>query len=217
MLFSGDQVDRYVRTFLDVWSLRPRRFMEGIDRNSSRYLGAYQFFFLSLSILFALYVAEISLTQVLSASITGGQGEPPSARAIATWGLTLFVVLFLVNSLVFLAISRLWPVRGTATFTSILKGQCYTVAIVLPFAAVVCLLSPFIVTLNIRESTIIFVGLAWGVVVTFGWQLPAVAFANGVSTGRIVGGLLFWPACLGAVIGAIGVVMIAAGVVARGG
>ena len=200
-MFSSDQVERYIRTFLDCWTLRPRRFMEAIDLNPSRYLTPYRFFFYSLLILFTLFLAEAGLAQTALV-------EVPDPRAIATWALTLFVVFFLVNSLVLRAISRLRPVRGNATLVSILNGQCYTVAIVLPFTAVVFILSPFLAVLGISTCTIILIGFMWSVVVTFGWQLPLAALANGVSTGRIVGGLLLWGACLGAVIGAIGVIVV---------
>ena len=64
-MFSGDQTERYIRTFLEFWSLRPRRFMEALDRNPSRYLTPYQFFSHSLVIVFLLFVAQTALIQVL--------------------------------------------------------------------------------------------------------------------------------------------------------
>ena len=213
-MIPSEKIGRYVITFIDFWKLRPRRFVLSYEESPSKYLPPFQFWGFSLIILFALFVAEIALTIEISVDDVRVMGQKVPAEALATWHLTFLVFLTVVFSLLYRAVSRIWPIRGNATFRSILELQCYTHAILIPLAAFLFLVSPFIG----KESRVL-----WGIVVTvvyslltvFPWNLPAVAVANGVSSLRMFAGMLFWVAVLYvfafAILGGIAVVSAGAG------
>ena len=110
-----------------------------------------------------------------------------------------------MNALVFRAISRIWNVRGNATFSSIFEFQCYMVAISLPTMALDLLLGPWLALLVELEilpagsNILILASVAFvidGAGLLF-WNFPRNAIVNGVSTRRVWAGFLFWPAVLG--------------------
>lgn len=186
-------VDRYARTFIDFWTLRPRKFMSKFDQDSSKYLSPYQFLYVSLCFTFFVFISEIGLT---ATALRPGY-HPASASA--GWSLSVFGLMFALNSLAFRTVSRVWPIRGSATFSSIFEIQCYTMAIYVPLMLLGLVLSPLSsVPLSFNIQWIVFaIGFVYGIPVFFLWQIPAVAIANRVSSARVIAGFLFWSAVLG--------------------
>ena len=212
MPLSIEFADHYVKTVLDFWLLRPRGFFAEKNRDPSRYLSPYQFLFATLSIGFVIYVAAFTL------NLSATQADPSSALVSAhvIRLLTFLVVLLFLNSLIFRAISRIWPVRGNATFSSIFGFQCYMQAILLPAMVLDLLLGSLLTELLARETlpawSILIpatVGYVLGVVGLLFWNLPGIAVVNGVSMRRVLAGLLFWSVALGFVVGIVVGVLIA--------
>lgn len=198
MAFWIQFVNRYARTFFDFWCLRPRRFYNAKSSDSKNYLTPYEFLVGSLSIGFPTYFTAFSLAQ---SKIHEVSGQPPvsGAEALAIQFLALLVVLLFVNALLFRAVSRIWPVGGSASFSSIFEIQCYMMAIYLPAMIMDLLLGPTLTGLLARQmvtplSSLIpfLLGLVLGVFGLVFWNLPGVALANGVSTRRMWAGYLFW-------------------------
>lgn len=189
-MISIELLNRYINTFVDFWTLRPRRFVVACEQDPSKYLPPFQFWGISLGITFALFAADITLTMIVDPSDATDTVGLQSADVIALWALTVLVVVTVVYSLFYRAVSRLWPIRGKGTFKSIFSLQCYTQAILIPLAAVLFIVSPFLG--ENRLSFALVVGYFYGLVTGFFWNLPAVAVANGVSTIRTIAGLLFW-------------------------
>ena len=217
MALSIEVAGRYIKTFLDFCSLRPRKFIAAKNRDPSRYLSPYQFFVFSLIIGFFIYGAAFSLNLSVIHEATG---QPPvaSPNALAIQVLAFFVVMLVVNSLVIRAVSRIWPVRGSATFASIFELECYVLGIRLwPSMALTLLLSPWLTALGAQQLLtagntflILFIPSAViGATTTLFWEFPGVAVANGVSTLRVWAGVLFWSVALGSVVGIMFSVLIA--------
>ena len=114
---------------------------------------------------FVIYVAALSLNP------SAIQADPSSLSVSAhvTRLLTVLVVLLFLNSLVFRAISRIWPVRGNATFSSIFEFQCYMYAILLPGMALDLLLG--FVAPEIRLAAGAVIGFTGAVF----WNFPGIA------------------------------------------
>lgn len=210
----GQVAHRFVTTVVDFWRLRPKRFLLKRDQDPSRYLTPYEFLATSLGLGFTMYVATISLIQSEVYKATGDQ-DGTSVEALATRLLAYLVAVLVLNSILFRAISRVWPVRGRATFLSIFQFQCYTLAIFLPGMALDLLFTPLVVAGILRKiipdwSILVLIApiAGIGLVGTLFWEFPGVAFLNGVSTRRLWAGYLFWPAALGAVLGLLIVVLV---------
>ena len=218
-----DVVDRYAKTFFDFWLLRPRGFIAAKNRSPSNYLSPYQFLYACLSIVFVVYVVAVSL--VATVSLVGTVSLEPTAASIASTtlagaisGLLLLVLItgLLWGALVFRTLTRVWPIRGSATFVSIFKFRCYMMAIWLPQIVLILFLSllpvvlvmlkqlseqgPIWNSISVEEISIwtsiavLVIGVISSVLTLFFWELPGIAAVNGVSTLRVWAGLLFWPA-----------------------
>ena len=203
MAFSIDLADRYVKTVIDFWRLRPRRFFPALDTSSTRYLTAPQFLAVSIGLMFAVYAASYALTSTaLERAGAGELIESPDAEALR---IVVFFLANLVAATLFLrGISRVWPIKGSATFESIFKLQCYMMAIFVPVAAVDLLVGPIMAEMIVRgfisETSILInisAGMAIGLLAFILYQVPGVAFLNDTSIGRIYAGLVFWVVALG--------------------
>lgn len=214
MSSSIGNADRYINTFLDFWWLRPRKFIAAKNRDPSRYQSPYQFLVASLKIAFGVYIAIFIVSQSMILETTGqSHVTPPGDHAYIYIVLMIVPAMLFANSLILRAISRIWPVRGCATFSSIFELQCYTLAIRLPAIALL-LITPLFMKyqehgiLPALDITLIFmilhtVDVVIGVASLLFWDLPGAAAVNGVSTPRMWAGLLFWPAVLGFVGGIV--------------
>ena len=202
-------VDRYAKTFRDFCCLGPRKFNAARNNDPSKYLSPYQLLVVSLSIGFLIFGAAISLSQSVTQADSDGQSVP-SPDAIAVYFLAFAVTMLFVNSLIFRAISRIWPIRGSATFRSIFELECYTLAIrMLPPMVLTLVLLPLVTVLmateTVSNSSGILILVAPAIVITLAslifLEFPGIAAVNEVSTGRVWAGFLFWPTALGALLG----------------
>jgi len=139
-----------------------------------------------------------------------GQKPTSSAQALAARVTVFLVVNLVLGSLAFRAISRIWPVKGIASFASIFELQCNMMAIVTPVAAVDILLDPILAELVVRDILPVWsllVQASIGGIVGFAgflfWNMPGVAQLNNVSTSRLWLGFLFWTVVLSVVGGIV--------------
>lgn len=191
MAITVELVDKYAKTFIDFWRLRPRRFFPAVDRSAEKYLTAPQFLVVSLGLVFAMLVASFALVQA-GIDRAGVEMATATPEALAGRMVVFFVANLVVASLVFRAMSRVWPIKGSATFYSIFRLQCYMLSIIVPMAALDLLIGPIVAELIINDVLpvwSIFVqagtGAIVGLVALFVYQIPGLAFLNDVSTGRV--------------------------------
>lgn len=216
MALSLEVTDRFARTFIDFWRLRPKRFLSAVARSPMDYLTPYQFLVASLGIVFAMLVATIALVQGTMQGVTG-QAPVTPAQALAVRTTVFVVANLVVGSLIFRSISRVWPVKGIASFRTIFELQCYMMAIITPLAAIDVLVAPIIAELvgrNITPGWTALLPSGLGLIVGFAgflfWNMPGVAHLNGVSTARLWLGLLFWSLVLGVAGGILAVAVLIA-------
>lgn len=189
--------ERYIKTFIDFLALRPKSFLDARNREPSLYLTPYQFLVLTLIFGFFIYTSYFLLTQLTVHEAPGQAVE--KAKAVAFRMLALFVFLLFVNSLFIRAISRIWPLRGNATFSSIFQFHCYMPAILLPAMMLDLLLGPLLyelIKIKILPAWSFLILLVLGAIIgLFGlifWNIPGIAVINGVSTKRVWASLVFW-------------------------
>ena len=201
-----DLIERYIKTFVDFLALRPKRFFNAKNSDPSLYLTPYQFLVVTLIIGFFIYVSAYLLTQ-LPVHETSGQ-HTKYAQAFAYRILALLLLIVLVNSILFRAISRIWPLRGNATFSSIFELQCYMLATLLPAMILDLVLGPLFNELIkneiLQESSYLILfnlGNIIGLIGLIFWNIPGVAVVNGVSIKRVWASYIFWSVAVGVVIG----------------
>ena len=209
MVISIELVDNYIRTFIDFWRLRPRKFYLSVTKTPKKYLTAPQFLAASLALEFVLFVAALGLVSTVLKQ-TNTQGVTGESKDIAIQFIVFLVANLLFGSLCFRAISRIWPVRGKAAFLEIFGLQCYMMAIIVPVSGLDLLIGPTItklVSTGILPAWCQLIQLVIGLMVGFAglffWQYPGVAYLNGVSTGRLWFGSLFWSFILGIPVGVV--------------
>ena len=210
-----EYVDRFARTSVDFWRLRPRDFVAATARGDSGYLSPYEFLGVFVSIGATIYTSAFGLA--LAAVQGDGAAATVPVKALTVRLLTMVVAMVVVDALYVRAISRIWPVRGRATFPDILNFRLYALAALLPVMALDLLAGPLVAGLVAQETlpiwSIWLPGIAGGAVglatyiVKF---VPGVAAVNEVSTSRMWAGLLFWPILVG-VSGGVIVVLVALG------
>ncbi len=199
---------KYVSTFLEVWHFRPKVLLLERDRDQS-YLSPSVFLAATLGIVFGSILTAAMLSQLL---IWGSPAEPSltADKAVGVATALLVFLILLVNSLFYRIISPLWPVRGTATFTSMFSVQCYTLAIGVASSAMLSVLYvpllEVLVAAGHLERTASFwipgaIGGLFGTISAF-WSVSGLAVVNGVSTARMWAGLLLWSGLVGFGLGA---------------
>ena len=188
--------NRFGKTIVDFWRLRPREFLASATREDSAYLSPYEF----AGVFIVVGVANYSSTFALSlATIQDGTDASIEALvgALALRTVVLMLVLTVVDTLYIRAISRIWPIRGRGTFTEILAYDLYSLSTLMPLMAVDLLVAPLIA----EQHAIILVaaGILFGVVIMICKEIPGYAAVNGVKIGRMWAGLVFWPFAMSAV------------------
>lgn len=218
MAMTFDVVDRYCVTVVDFWVKRPRKFLESRAVNPDRYLTPPQFLLSCMGIMMILIIANISFYEDLPKDVIEKipalelQAKP---KVLATRQAALMLSLVVFNSITLLVVSRLWPVRGKANLKDILFFQFYLFAVFLPFSVVELLGTPFLLN-YIRsaeqESAVLallimpMIGAIGGSVVGLVYNLPGLAYLNGVSTSRFFWACMLW----GGLMGILLVVLVAA-------
>ena len=191
--------ERYILTSLDFWRLRPRRFMMRREARPSRYLSPVQFLLVSLIIFFGLNFLIFSFPNVReSISWILSSDDPRMYGAVLAVLYT--IVALLLGSILYLAISKLWPIRGPATYLQIIEFQCYMTAISLPMTGLMVVIAPcwrtFVGDGSIGIEDL---GLAinatiilYSILTALFWQWPGIAVLNRTSTARIGLAVVFW-------------------------
>ena len=193
--------DRYIKTYIDFLTLRPRRFIAAKNKDPKRYLPPNQFLVFTLGIGIAIQLSTFTLI------LADSQLATTLARAVAITFAAMLVVVMFLESIFFRAISRIWPIRGIANFSSIFGLQCYMSAFVLP-GMVIDLLGTFLVLIlakGLLAEWKVFLangvaGLLIGILSLLFWNLPGIAAINKVSTRRVLAGYFFWPVALGFIV-----------------
>ncbi|MDD9983239.1 MAG: hypothetical protein OXU81_18090 [Gammaproteobacteria bacterium] len=203
-------LSRYTHTAIDFWRLQPKYFIAAIGREPDRYLAPYPFFVGFLGIEFVLCTALFTVTQ--SEVISVSEQVSAFAQAAAVRQLALITLAIVLNAVVFRALSRVWPIKGSATFRSVFAFQCYMSAIILPLTMLDLLVQPVIVGLNGGSmpewgiGMLVLFGLAVGGFGLLFRNFPGIAYINGVSTTRVFEGYVFWSVVVGVIIGVAAVV-----------
>ena len=205
-----EYVNRFARTVAAFWRLKPRDFVLATARHGGKFLSPYQFLCVFGSIGVIIYTSYF----VLVSGVVQGTAEEsiaPWARALAIRQLVLIVVSAVVTALYHRAISRVWPVRGSASFRSVLSFRIFFLSGLLPIAVLDLLVGPVLFALVARAVLpppavwlLVVVGFVVGVVLEVVKGVPGFAAMNGVSIARAWAGLIFWPGVVGVVVGAIG-------------
>ncbi len=204
-----EQIGRYIRTVIDFWRLRPKRFMAAINDNPTRYLPPLQFLAFTVVIGFFVYSATFFLALLIapetSAQIIqiGSISLEGTARVFAIYVMALIIFILFVETILFRIISNIWPIKGGASFSAIFEFQCYMLATIVPLILLDLLLSPLI-ALEWVVGLKLSLGLLIGILSLLFWQVPGIAIISGVTTGRLWGGVLFWNISLGIGLGIIG-------------
>lgn len=67
MSLPMDVADKYIKTLVDFWTLRPRAFIDKAKKYPDRYLSPAKFFLSTLSIMSLLELTRLSLYRQMSA------------------------------------------------------------------------------------------------------------------------------------------------------
>jgi hypothetical protein len=204
MAISMEVVDKYVKTLVEFWALRPRAFLERRKIEPSRYLSPSQFFLASLSILAVLYLATFSFYKDLPVDIIERYpmlkqtGDPKTYVVVL---LTAVVLGSLLSSVGVKACAALWPIKGRVTFGRIVDFQFYLMAIILPMGTIDLLAAPILLN-YVSESRSPYavyalyvpfiVGYLAGSILWFVYVLPGLSKLYGVSALRMFAGLTLW-------------------------
>ena len=194
-----EQLGRYIRTVIDFWRLRPKRFMAAVNDNPTRYLPPFQFLAFTVVIGFLAYSAAFSLVLLIAAGTSAQIGNISlewAARTLATYVMALMIFILFVETVVFRILSNIWPIKGGASFSAIFEFQCYMLATIVPSILLDLLSSPLMALEwvdKLKGSLAILIGISS----LLFWQLPGIAIINGVTMSRVFGGLLFWNVVLG--------------------
>ena len=194
-------VNQYIKTSIDFWKLRPRKFHERERSDPLRYLPPYQFLWYNLSILFFLFSA--TLVVILTYFEDGW-----IMIIFSSVYMVVLVLDLIINTSLYTLLSKIWPIRGKSTFLSIFKSNCYTSSALIPPAALILIDFSIILVLNGNidhinqtplESSLklfliisIIISVPYTIIVWAVWQIPGIAVVNGVSTSRVFYGFFLW-------------------------
>ena len=189
--------DRYMTTFLDFWRLRPRRFLEVISEERSRYISPAQFLIVSLSLMLLLLVIMNLLIRRDLQAILGY--EPPDPKALAGRAMVFMLSMAVLNALFYRFISPWWPIRCRRVLTEYFWFYCYMMAVYVPIAAVDVLVNPIVFSLVGSHGAPTwllllpgFLGAVFGILCFFLYLNPGIAYINRVSSIRMFLATLFW-------------------------
>lgn len=102
--------------------------------------------------------------------------------------------------------SKSWPIKGIASFKSILDFQIYTFALYTPFSVINLIGVALFISidqnsLEIWESISLLISFSFYSLLMFIYDFPGLAHLNRVSTGKIVFGYFFRSILLGTILG----------------
>jgi hypothetical protein len=197
--FPIELTNRYARTFLDFWRLRPRKFLVLKADKPELYLSPYEFLVISLGLAFSMLIVAASLT--VSAFQTGSGSIASDPKALAGRLVVFSTVMIGLNTVCSTFCSRPWPIRKRPTIVQFFEFNCYMCAVIMPMAAFDVLFDPVVADLVARHVIPLWGGLlllygagaAIGIIYLFTYSIPGLAFIAGVSSSRMAAGLFLWP------------------------
>lgn len=194
-------IEPYLRTFIHTWWLRPRKFMEikANDKRYSQHLAPIPFFLVSLSIIATINLGWFSFDEVRSSfENIFSKGE---VNGFVIFFVSISIILLLINTVIYFAISKLWPLRGEASILQVFEVNCYMTSMQIPLAVIQLLLAPwwsdiFIFSkesnqLKIADEFLIIMYI-YSIIIFLFWFCPFIAFVNNVSTIRVVAATAMW-------------------------
>ena len=121
-----EQLGPYIRTVIDFWRLRPKRFMAAVNDNPTRYLSPFQFLsftvvigFLAYSVAF--FLGLLVLTAAETSARIGDISLEWGSRVLATYVMALIIFILFVQTVAFRILSNIWPIKGGASFLAIFE------------------------------------------------------------------------------------------------
>ncbi len=190
--------EKYIRTFFDFWRLRSRRFIQERKEDASRFMSPYQFLIISIAILSVLNFAANSgdNSDILAASMLPTN---LSGYALATMSTVYAVSYFILASLFYFIIAKLWPIQRSVEFLEVFEFNCYMYAVKLPLYVFNLYLSPWLGQLLLRYETT--TGPLWIVLLVLTvysffiwtiWLWPGIAQLLNMPTFWVVIGSILW-------------------------
>ena len=140
-----EQLGRYIRTVIDFWRFRPKRFMVAVNDSPARYLPPFQFLAFTVFIGFLAYSAAFFLGLLIAAETNAPIGSTSlegESRVLAIYVMALMIFILFVETVAFRILSNIWPIKGGASFLAIFEFQCYMLATTVPLILLDLLLSP---------------------------------------------------------------------------
>jgi hypothetical protein len=204
MAISFDVIDKFTATIIDFWTLRPRKFLESVKNDQSRYLSPPQFLLACLSLISALDFIVLSFYKAMSADTLEHfpflkiKPDP----AIVAGRQTVFLLLILVAQSLIIRGASWWPIKSKATLKNIMYYQFYSLAVSLLFPVLDVILIPLILNyidstksqesinlLHLLPKIYYLIGIILGLIYSF----PGYAKFNRVSTWDMYGAVgVFW-------------------------
>lgn len=197
-----DLVDRYIATALDFWILKPRKFIDNFVSCPQKYLSSGKFLYVSLSIEFVLITSYFAIIMSQYDIKTLVTDQELAAKILAVVNIAAYIALTVFNTIIFYWMSKIWPIKGIASFKSILDFQIYTMALYTPFSvftligsALVILISPS--SFDFWISFNLLIGFSFSFLLMFLYDFPGLGHLNRVSTGKVILSYFFWSILLG--------------------
>ena len=216
----------YARTFIDFWKFRPQKFIAKVEQDPSSYAKPFSFIKQSITLIIVVFlliffavesvgkVEQLVVplqslggqkTEVASSSkeaniVSATEKEIASSTEIAYKYTAALILSLFLSALTYTIISKVWPVRGKASFLCILKFECYTLSITIPYLIIsfivlsALIISPADMEKHAFEWQIYdgVIYLIYALIASAIWEIPGIATINNVSLKRMWGGILLW-------------------------
>lgn len=212
-------VDRYARTFFDMWRLGPRQFLLTQQNSPGTYLSAYQFLVVSLGLILAMTIPAISLSQAEFKDVGDAISTALDPKALASLSIVVLIVELGINSFLYYLCARLPPVRTRPSMSALFEVNCYLLSTAIPITAISSLVMPFVAAFAAYHLVPVWtlfipsgLSLLLGLVLFFVYTNPGMAYVSGVSSARMLAALaLLWviAGLLGVLLGGFAAVLIA--------
>ena len=190
-------IHSYAITFLDIVTLRPKRFLTNRKNNTRQYMGPYQF--LTISIVFMCMITYVgSPYSWLHQTPLFDLRDVPSETREGVKAAAVLVISFLyavVTSLVL----RFWPINKPTRLQSVVELHCYLFVFPVTWLVLELLIAAFlgkdtsIHDLTVAQKYLLLLTNAGYIVVSgIFWYWPGLAHIAGTTTTRVVAGLAIW-------------------------
>ena len=203
-----DAVDKFGKTFFDVWRMRASDFLDLRNDDPTCYLSPYQFLMLCATLALSMLLINIGLVDGLLKELA--QHKVETDASVRAGRLIIFVLASILFGSLFVSFSaKRWPIRRTVQTKSIFEIMSYGLgALLLPLAALDVLVGPVIAELVLRDALPLWtiylpfiIGFIAGNLMFFRYLLPSYAHVLKVSKSRVFWGLALWGFVVSFIIG----------------